>query len=75
MTAGCVYALLATLTLTLTACTSGPSREPTMASMQVVAQNDEYALVRLQRGQTTADVARVFFGDGKEIWQLLYNVI
>ncbi|MEH6569512.1 MAG: polysaccharide deacetylase family protein [Halioglobus sp.] len=63
-------ALLSTLLLALVACTSAPPVSPTKESMQVLAQDNNFALVRLQRGQNMADVAAAFLGDAGEVWQL-----
>lgn len=63
-------ALLSTLLLTIVACTSSPPSSPTKASMQVLVQDKNFALVRLQRGQDMKDVATAFLGNAGEVWQL-----
>jgi peptidoglycan/xylan/chitin deacetylase (PgdA/CDA1 family) len=54
----------------LGACSATDSRTPTMSDMHVVDKNREFALVRLQSGQSYEDLAHVFLGDANEKWQL-----
>jgi len=63
----CLFGLLL---LTIAACAPSPTREPTMADMDVVTQDERFALVRLQRNQDFTDLAHVFLGHRNEDWQI-----
>lgn len=62
--------LLALLLLAVAACAPSPTRDPTMADMDVVEEDERYALVRLQRNQDFTDLAHVFLGHRNEDWQI-----
>ncbi len=62
--------LLALSLLAVAACAPSPTRDPTMADMDVVAKDERYALVRLQRNQDFTDLAHVFLGHRNEDWQI-----
>ncbi|NND66064.1 MAG: polysaccharide deacetylase family protein [Halioglobus sp.] len=62
--------LLALLSLAVVACAPSPTRDPTMADMNVVAQDERYALVQLKRNQDFTDLAHVFLGHRNEDWQI-----
>ena len=62
--------LLLIVLVALAACAPSPQRELTMADMDVVAQDERFALVRLGRQQTFADLAYVFLGHRAESWQI-----
>jgi peptidoglycan/xylan/chitin deacetylase (PgdA/CDA1 family) len=63
-------ALLSALLLAIAACASAPPGSATKESMQVLAQDNNFALVRLRSGQDMADVATAFLGNPGEVWQL-----
>lgn len=54
----------------LAGCASTDTGPVTRADLEVVAQDDQFAIVRLGAGQTPGDLARVFLGSSAEIWQL-----
>lgn len=62
---------LYTLLLALAGCATGSGRTPTMADMDIVAKDRDFALVRLKTGQDFADLAHVFLGHASERWQVL----
>lgn len=61
---------IAIMLLALAACAPSPTRDPTMADMDIVAQDARYALVRLKRNQDFTDLAHVFLGHRNEDWQI-----
>lgn len=65
-----VRCLLALMLLAVAACAPSPTRDPTMADMDVVVADERYALVRLQRNQDFTDLAHVFLGHRNEDWQI-----
>ena len=59
------------LIILLAGCAESPVRTTaTMSSMQIVAREDQFALVQLQPGQDYSTLASVFYQDPLEAWQI-----
>ena len=54
----------------LSACAGTGSGTVTRADLNVVAEDEQYAIVRLGPGQSPEDLARVFLGSPAELWQI-----
>lgn len=53
----------------LVACAGGGG-QVTREDLRVVGSDDDFAIVQLRRGQRVEDLARIFLGDERELWQI-----
>ncbi len=62
--------LFVVFSLAIVACAPAPTRDPTMADMDILSQDERFALVRLKRNQDFTDLAHVFLRHRNEDWQI-----
>lgn len=63
--------VLLTFSLILvSACAGVPLGSQPQGNIDTVASDEYFSLVRLQQGQDLADLAKVFYGDSREAWQI-----